>query len=136
MKPVKQTRVHPKQGNCAAACLASLFELPIEEVFDGESEAGYKNDGEFWDGLRNWMLARGIMWAHVSHAPFGYSIAVGPSPRLKRFDGKPEPHACIALNGDLIHDPHPDNTFFGEHRPWEYWVIYSLDPSKLQPKVD
>lgn len=126
-----QNRVAPKIGNCCAAALASVLEIPLSETFDGDPEACACPDSvDFWNSLRSWLLARNLMWASVSLPPLGYSIAVGPSPRLKAPDGKAIPHACVALNGELVHDPHPDNTFFGNEKPWEFWVLYSPDPAK------
>lgn len=140
VKPVKQNRVAPLQGNCASACLASIFEIPIEEVFDGEpGEEGAVQRKElgFWHGLKDWLMARGLMYAAIQHAPYGYSIAIGPSPRLKiQGSDKPEPHACIALDGNLIHDPHPDNTFFGGKNAWEYWVLYLLDAGGYRGRTE
>lgn len=134
MIPVKQNRVAPKPGNCAAAALASILEIPLSETFDGDPEiCSWKTDNEntFWEVMRSWLLARNLMWAVVSHTVFGYAVAVGPSPRLKGADGNPEHHACVAFNGELVHDPHPDNTFFGGERPWHYWVLYSPRPELL-----
>lgn len=131
MIPVKQNRVHPKIGNCAAAALASILEIPLSETFDGDEETPqWRHDGQFWEMMREWLLARNLMWAEIPHTVFGYSVAVGPSPRLRMADGKPEPHACVAFNGELVHDPHPDDTFFGGEKPWAYWVLYMPNPEQ------
>lgn len=34
MKPAMQTKFGEYEGDCFAACIASLFELPIEDVPD------------------------------------------------------------------------------------------------------
>ncbi len=127
MKPVLQNRVAPKKGNCASACIASIFELPLEQVFDGEPEEIVHNNGWF-DGLREWLLVRNLMWMPTKMAPYGYSVAVGSSPRLEGI-----PHACVALDGNLVHDPHPDGTFFGGKEPYEFWVFYLVDASIAIP---
>jgi len=130
MIPIKQNRVHPKVGNCAAAALASILEIPLSETFDGNEDAPSWKEGDFWFIMRDWLLKRNLMWCEIGHAPFGYAVAVGPSPRLRRPDGKPDAHACVVFNGNLIHDPHPDNTFFGGEKPFSYWVLYMPDPGK------
>src|SRR5690348_18237281 len=106
MIPVKQNRVAPKIGNCAAACLASVLEISLSDTFDGDArETSCHDDGVFWETMRSWLHARNLMWVevHKGPAPFGYSIAIGPSPRLVNKDGSVTPHACVALNGELVH---------------------------------
>lgn len=54
MKPVYQTR-KGKEGNCWAACLASLFEVPLEEV---DHCAG--NHADWLHQTDEWLRARGF----------------------------------------------------------------------------
>ena len=96
MRAVDQTTYGSADGNCFSACVASILEIPLEEVprFMRVS----------WPFLR-WLAGRGLsasLYKRVDYIPPGYSIATGPS---MRFAGKM--HACVALDGIVIHDPHP-----------------------------
>lgn len=110
MNPVEQTR-SGERGNCYAACIASIFECSIDDVFDAFVEIDKGDDGKHWWTLtQEWAHERGyraeFAWAKDLDAPpAGYSIIGGPSPR-----GTKGGHSCVALDGQLVHDPHPDKT--------------------------
>lgn len=133
MIPVTQTKVVIKnskgeviqRGNCYAACIASILELPITEVPNVEVfyhlDNGYHTEvlltflnSKGWDLCTDHMLQR-------FHPEFGFSfdgtdengkipqyyeykdkyyLVSGKSPRDVR-------HICIYQNGKLVHDPHP-----------------------------
>lgn len=115
MTPVTQTRFfNPNgspgetRGDCWAACLASLPDLPI-----GDVPHFVQNDV---DGGLDWMVAtqqflqtRGyrMVYAAGTERPGSYYIQTGPSPRIGPA-GESISHACIYLDGQLAHDPHPD----------------------------
>ena len=99
------------EGNCFDACIASLLEMPLEQVdyFRGE-DTWYKD-------LQIWLEPMGLGYVEVDlkHSPlyhFPLPLLVkcgGPSPR-----GVEGGHAVVALAEGLdfktIHDPHPDGT--------------------------
>ena len=100
MKPVDQDRFGAGTGNCFSACVASILELPLSEV------PFFMSPEDWWPPFVEWCAARG--WEAAFHygteyKPLGYSIAGGLSPR---FEGCG--HACVALDGNVVHDPHPD----------------------------
>lgn len=107
MKPVDQTIIGEK-GNCMSACLASLLHLDIAHVpnfFDIST-----NDDEWWEAVRSWLSGHG--WGIISinlgdafppEKLNGYQIIFGRSKRKHN-------HATIWLNGEMVHDPHPDKT--------------------------
>lgn len=117
MKPVDQTILsHPEgivRGNCMTACVASLFEMSIEEVpywagmpvnewFDSFDvflhEHGYQYSGLFQFNKRgDWNKL-----LEVSPGVNGYFMCSGPSWREYVVDG----HAVIYKDGILVHDPH------------------------------
>jgi hypothetical protein len=102
MRPVDQTTYGVRIGNCFSACIASILELPIEDV---PSFASY-GEGWTWQ-LLGWLVARDLSMTyydieHGDRVPPGFSIAGGPS---TRFAG--QKHACVAHDGNVIHDPHP-----------------------------
>lgn len=99
MLPVDQDRFGVGEGNCLAACVASLTGFPLQELTDeiAMSEAG---GGSHWyDRFITTMHARGYNVRHDSDDPPGYAIAFGPAIRGVH-------HAVVALDGKVVHDPH------------------------------
>lgn len=93
-----------EKGNCRTACVASILEIPLAEV-------PYFVAFPDWEKEQARFLAeRGLhaKWSYgYGHSkPEGYSIAVGISPRSRK--DKPLYHAVVALDGEIVHDPHPD----------------------------
>lgn len=124
MIPVKQTKLHnpPEQnGNCFAAVISSITEIPISEIYTVEDTFGQ----HCWsERLTKWLLQRGWLWRGAKD--FQYRFQEGKPPdgftyddfkdkpylvigRTQRFGGEVS-HICIYMNGELLHDPHPDNT--------------------------
>ena len=98
MRPVDQT-LYGMRGNCFSACVASILELPIEAV------PSFANDDRTrWAQLTQWLTDRGLAARAIeSGAPApGFTIVGGPSPRIVN-----QRHACVALDGVVVHDPHP-----------------------------
>lgn len=107
--PVDQDRFGESEGNCLAACVASLIGRPLDEVTEaigngkgGEYVNGVWTGGKHWfdrltDVLNGWGYSISYDTAEI---PQGYSIASGESPRGLY-------HATVAHNGEIIHDPHP-----------------------------
>lgn len=102
MKPVDQTRFGMPEGNCFAACVATIFELPIEAV------PHFMDRGDAWyPAFRAWAME------NLGHEPVCFPcredslrtldapcIVSGPASR--GFD-----HATVWQRGQLVHDPHP-----------------------------
>lgn len=103
-------------GNCLAACLASLLELPLEQV------PALEDAGERWFNVMYEFLQahgcdyRGTKYTGPSSNRFwwefllernigidGYFIVGGKSPRAWVVRG----HAVIYKDGVMVHDPHP-----------------------------
>jgi len=128
MKPVMQTDFG-QFGNCFSACLASLFELPLEEVPNFFTVAGPYDDAAWWSAVRDWLRPRGygIMFNDLrdpEHLKLfeGYFIVSGKSSR--NVD-----HATIWKDGVMVHDPHPEQC--GLIAPDGVDLIYPLDVSAL-----
>lgn len=95
---VDQTIVDNIDGNCGAACLATIFGLSIEEC----PNLNYKN----WeDDLSRWLESRGL-WA-LTIMPtedlfiYGFSM---PAVKSKTIDGL---HSVVFFDNKLYHDPNP-----------------------------
>jgi len=122
MTPVVQTKVvvwNSKgemvvRGNCFAAAIASMLDLPITEVPNVETLFGV--DDWLWSEVMDkWLKARGKelvkapqygVFHYEGEKAFredlrnDYYFASGKSPRGVS-------HICIFRGGDLVWDPHP-----------------------------
>jgi hypothetical protein len=130
MNKVKQTVLHDpatgKTGNCLSAVLASLLHMPIEEVPVFKDTLVWRKELNAW--LRPMNLAYiqvgGFAeWAEELGIEGCYHEVAGPSHR-----SVDTLHACVGLDGEVIFDPHPDDSglleiqstgVFITLRPWE-----------------
>ncbi|RQO65095.1 hypothetical protein DBR40_24805 [Pedobacter sp. KBW01] len=104
-----------ERGNCFPACIASLVEVPLNQV---------PNIEELYDCYA-WFE---VLCAWLEHKGFSYEISTkeeceasneyymvsGQSPR-GNFN-----HIVIYKNGTLAHDPHPDGTGLSSEVDYEY----------------
>lgn len=102
MNPVDQTRF-AEDGNCFAAALASVLEIPLEEVPE------FTEDGWLIE-VNTWLQGRGLCYLefpvheqerwrtyYLKHA--GFHLLLG--------DNRGLCHAVVAKAGVIVHDPHP-----------------------------
>ncbi|MDX3245848.1 hypothetical protein [Streptomyces sp. ME18-1-4] len=99
MKPVTQTILHGdpsgRPGNCLQAAVASLLNLPLDEV------PHFIEHDDWEERLAAFCTARGyqpIMRSPDADVPYG--MAWGPSERGVR-------HAVVWVDGAIAWDPHP-----------------------------
>jgi hypothetical protein len=129
MKPVKQQFVHKPEinqfGDCQRAVIASLLELPIEDV-PHFLQVAQGDPTAYWDAIQSFLRTHGYAYLTVpprSGAIFFASDGVpvyheisGPSPR-----GNGVSHAVVGLSGQIVFDPHPDGTgLAGDPADWEH----------------
>lgn len=121
MKPVFQDMFYEpgvetdkQRGNCMSACYASLLELELHEVpnFVQIDVEGGKN---WWQHAIEFLWERGlcVYWIteHTDQPEEGeYYLVFGLSPR-----GNDLRHIVVFQNGEMVHDPHPDNTGLLSH---------------------
>ncbi len=133
MKPVKQQFTHDPDngvfGDCQRAVIASLLELPIEEV-PHFAEGGVDSD-EFFIRLQSFINSKGYAYLTVSAAAenvfFGdcadvYHEIAGPSPRCNGVN-----HAVVGKNGEVFFDPHPsDDGLAGSREDWTFSYLVKL----------
>jgi len=120
MIPVDQTRfydptvpVKEQRGNCLQAVMASVLELPLDDVphfvqDDVDHDGDANPEWNWWVRLVAWLGEHG--WSVHAALPIsdypGQSVLVtGPSPR-----GNGIHHIVIYRDGEMVHDPHPDRT--------------------------
>lgn len=106
MKPIQQTIFVSPHGNCLQACVASIFELELDQV------PNFVDDKNWLYALQEFCAIFGVFPYIVDlrnrdpGIQFGYegkwfSIVTGKSPR------GPYLHAVVSYNGKIIHDPYP-----------------------------
>ena len=128
MKEVEQTRIG-MEGNCFAACVASILELPIEAVPDYTEQAG----GWFYR-WQVWLVERGLRFRII---PANQGGAIGYEPpagwaimNVKSLTLPGELHSVVSWNGQMKWNPHPQREK-GVGEVVDYYIFEALDPSKL-----
>jgi hypothetical protein len=130
VKPVDQT-VRGKYGNCFAACMASIFELSIEDV----PQPDPNNRASFWSTWRKWLAERNLYAAHIyctDEHPLtgvrGYYIAG------IEWDDREDGHAVVGKDWAIVHDPCPEKRITSENLQGgriEYLTVFTvIDPTK------
>ncbi len=129
MIPVYQTKFggseapEEDQGNCMAACLASIFELFLEDVPDF---AGEITNGQWYVHLQRWLATMNLMMVTIPidripaiEADFMVSCKSTTLPNPD--DG----HMVVASNGRVVHNPRADATSIGA--VIDIWLLVPLD---------
>lgn len=127
MKPVEQRIVDDTDGDCFAACVASILELPYAGVpkFNGSS---------WFEDWQAWLAPHGMAFAVVEvggHPYIGlplYAIASVDSPR---FEGKQHAVVWGFDPWGLAYDPSPKRADgIGSVRRWYLLVARPLTPEE------
>lgn len=126
MRPIDQTTFGVPEGNCFAACLASLLEIPLEEVPD----LTHETDSSWWGVVEKWLRLRGLYAVNFvcrgkdldTFVPPGLHILNGPSPR-GAFD-----HSVVARGREIVHDPHPSRAGLAGYR--DRMMLVPMDPAR------
>lgn len=127
MIPIHQTKFGNLQGNCFAACIASILEIPIEDV--PNFCVDYPEDWFFRasDFVRDRYGYVFVMFLHNNSigdtvSRMGYSIVGGKSPRGD-FG-----HSVVYYSDRLAHDPHPSGDgIIGD--PTDYILFVAINPA-------
>ena len=108
IKPVIQTKLQKEpplgvNGNCFAACVATLLCIPIEEVPPFEE---YMEDRTWVRMATRFLASHGYVWGTMDDPePGEYYVALGYTVRSDTVL-----HAVIYKDGEMVHDPHPDKS--------------------------
>lgn len=146
MTPVLQDNLEDHRGNCLAACVASVLDIPLEQVPNFRLDADKR---DMFDTLVDWLkeehgknivglrfyrgdgpleentVDRIINSAFVNGRQH-YVILNGLSPR-RTASGEKKYHSVVARSSgwgfEVVHDPHPDGTGL-EGEPYAvYWIL-------------
>ncbi len=112
MKPVFQTRLGRGTGNCFSACLASIFEVPLEEVDHCSCE-----NPNWLQNTEAWLAKRGLFYVEITIA--GLTCTEFPTGSLVMLGGLTKTgveHVVVAKaylsEGkqcfSTVHDPYPE----------------------------
>ena len=132
MRPIRQT-TFPPNGNCFAACIASLLELDIER---GPNFAHLQEATGPFSTVRaanNWLQQFGFSILEVERPELGnlyfefvenaLLICSGPTMRGTH-------HAVIYRGNKLAHDPHPSGA--GLERIDKAWLVFRNEPTPAE----
>ena len=124
MKPVFQTVFDSVKGNCLQASLASVLEVPLDEVPD------LAERDDFLEALNKWL--RETYGVEVVCIPAG-----GWTPPGIHLTGGLEPggleHIVVGRDGEMIHNPHPRGGGLKEEK--EHWLFVVVEPANLRRAV-
>ena len=133
MKPIEQERYSPGDGgDCYAASIASVLEIPLSEVprLDGSEGMTHEGYDAYRERLYTWLRERNLeplfFSASQEWVPSGYSVLSVESPNFPGFE-----HAVVVLNGEVVWDPHPNR---GKHEfgaKVGYTIFQALDPARV-----
>lgn len=127
MKPVKQTKLYTPDGihngNCLAACLASLLELPLWMVPPFEDMFARGNHAS---RMLEWLakmfsLDLECVEGHPSDGLPEFYMAIGWSPRGVM-------HSVIYSKGVMVHDPHYSDAGIASVESVKYLVAVAAKP--------
>ena len=128
MIPIIQTKIGIN-GNCFAACIASIFEIKIIEAPNLMPEPLTDGDTQT-DILNKWLYNYNLKYIEIGVAPIKkvvdllngvYHVIIGRSPLNKNLD-----HCVVGCGGIIIHDPHPDE--IGIEGFKKFGIFISLNP--------
>lgn len=120
MKPIRQTVLSAPNGNCFAACIASVLDLELDEV---PNFCAFQRPRDWWRETQIWLAARGLApvefrvkddagnwFPRISPLYVNVLCILGGKSPRGSFD-----HAVVGETTDdgfrLLHDPHPEGKF-------------------------
>lgn len=126
MVKVYQSRFGRGDGNCFAACVASILEIPLGSVSDIPESDGW------WIHFTRWARdAHGLRPLAYDYAPEievwlpnyeKHYIVGGKSPRFPGCF-----HAAVGFRGHLVHDPHPSGDYFIDREVSDYIFLPTIE---------
>lgn len=126
---VKQTILDPEQGNCQAACIASILEVDLDDIPD-KPEASWDERSRIWaEWLHEHYRLATLTFPWTADGIFpGFSILGVVSPRFPD-----RLHAVVAYSGRPVFDPHPsvDRAYIETYDIKEVTVFYCTNPREI-----
>lgn len=135
MVPVMQTIIptadNPDlKGDCFRACVASIMEMPIDQVPHFCEHRNWEERLDDWlykFGLAHACIRINVNADHGYHGPMDRGIEVLVGGRTNRHPTRLHSVVACTLGGGLqweyTHDPHPDGTFLTEAVDLTWFVV-------------
>ena len=127
MRPIHQTDFSAGSGNALQACIASVFDLGLEEVPNFVKEDNYLSAMQIWLGERGLTFLKvPLENGRLEFPPSDRTpcLLAGNSPRG---DFR---HVVVAETRGIgfhpLHDPHPDATFLRGDPTWAGFFVLGL----------
>lgn len=122
MVPVTQT-LFGREGNCYAACLASILEIPIDRITG--------THGGHLDPVNRFLAAHGLGIVRVTYRADAWErmnrgawcVLAGKSPRGEFL------HAVVGRDGRLVFDPHPSRDGIATFKSVDLFVARPRRPT-------
>lgn len=151
MIPVTQTSFYDpeappdkQRGNCLTAVVASLLELPIEDVPNFvqdhvDHDADNNDEWNWWTRLHKFIGERGQRMHYLRNvedpSPIPADTATFPDPEPGEFYtvsgiSPRDPrifHIVIYRDGEMAHDPHPDRTGLAVVKDEYHWTLRPIE---------
>jgi len=130
MIPIFQTIQNDKNGNCYAACIASILEVPLETI------PNFMEEGPdyFLNKLDKWSKKQNFIVLSITLDPLNeelvelykdlYMIGSLPSQRFKDAT-----HAVVCKGIKIVHDPNPESKG-GHGHPTSFDIFIIKDLKK------
>lgn len=142
MKPIAQNIFGPMIGNCYTACVASVLEIPLEDVPNWALLLAEDYMPEAWNkAINSWTRERGfyILTTTAPEDPENDFVAKGEilqgihhliGGKARADDGSLVNHSVVGLNGKIVWDPNQKRNS-GLEIVEDYSVFVPLDPAGL-----
>lgn len=101
MKPVNQTIFTVPGGNCLQASLASVLELPLDEV---PHFANIETD-DWWFQCQDWCAQFGVYPVYLPVEGVGEPYQLQGYHLIHVLSPKGTPHSVVGRRGKVVHDP-------------------------------
>lgn len=119
-----------KIGDCTSAVLASILDMPIDEI--PHFQKTYWNDSDACDrAIDKWLAARGMMLIPLPGPALLCLVHARQTQCVHIIAGYTKgqgdviiPHAVVGMNGKIFHDPHPASPgLIGTIEDWTCFLL-------------
>lgn len=122
MKPVDQTTFGMPEGNCFAACVASVLEVPLDSVPNFCAEKNWFERFAHWLRPKNLLPVMFLTNDAQAFVGDAFVLVGGDAARGHK-------HSVVYCGGVMVHDPHPDRA--GLITIEDVMLFVAIDPAHV-----